>query len=218
MRPGFINSFQPSRDPPPPGLSIYDYFHSGSASGLTVSLFSRGTNAAFMQLGNTNPASGEVSATPFFVGSTGCRVDTLGVEAATGSTGPTTVRVGIYDNAPFGAGSIYPRNLLASGSLTWSFFEFTLKRAAIGLDLTEGLYWLAFVIEVPGGRAWTAPTSGGSRHPEEPFMGTVGGSGALSYYVGGQPTLPLTYPSGALVADFATSQSKRAPSFFLELS
>jgi hypothetical protein len=218
MRPGFINSFQPARDPPPPGLSIYDYFHSGSASGLTVSRFSRGTNAAFMQLGSTDPASGEVSATPFFVGSTGCRVDTLGVEAASLSTFVSlTAQVGIYDNAPFGANSIYPRNLLASGSLTWASSEVGLKRAAIGLDLTEGLYWLAFVVSFQS-RSWTAPTPDGGRHPEEPFMGTVGGSGALSYYVSGAPTLPLTYPSGALVANFATSQSKRAPSFFLELS
>jgi hypothetical protein len=217
MRPGFINSFQPARDPPPPALSIYDYFHTGSASGLTVSRMSRGTNASFMQLGTTNPAANEVSATPFFVGSTGCRVDTLGVEAASVSSFVSvTVQVGIYDNAPFGTGSIYPRNRLAVGpSLTWASSEVGLKRAAIGLDLTEGLYWLAFVVSGQF-RSWAAPTAN-ARHPEVPFLGMVGADGAFSYYVSGAPTLPLTYPSGANVATTST-QAKRAPSFFLELS
>jgi hypothetical protein len=218
MRPGFINSFQPARDPPPPGLSIYDYFHSGSASGLTVSRFSRGTNASSSQIGNVSPGAAEASATPFFVGSTGCRVDTLGVEAVGVSSFLTvSVEVGIYDNAPFGAGSIYPRNRLASGQIDYvTSSEVGLKRTAIGLDLTEGLYWLAFVVISPvNPRSWTAPTPD-DRHPEVPFMGTVGQDSAFSYYVGG-PTLPATYPSGALVANNAT-QSKRAPSFFLELS
>jgi len=186
---------------------------------LTVSRFSRGTNAASSQLGTTSPAAAEVSATPFFVGSQGCRVDTIGVEARSVSSFATvSVEVGIYDNAPFGAGSIYPRNRLASGQIDYvTPSEVGLKRTAIGLDLTEGLYWLVFVITSPfNPRSWTAPVPD-DRHPEVPFMGTVGQDSAFSYYVGGQLTLPATYPSGALVATAAT-QSKRAPSFFLELS
>ena len=218
MRPGFINSFQPARDPPPPGLSIYDYFHSGNASGLTVSRLSRGTNAASSQLGSVSPTAGSVSATPFFVGSTGCRIDTLGVEAISfGGFFSAIVQVGIYDNASFGAGSIYPRNLLASGQINYAVAELGLKLTAIGLDLTEGLYWLAFVItSSPNVRAWTAPVPD-DRHPEVPFMGTVNQNSAFSYYVVSQPTLPLTYPSGALVANNST-QSERAPSLFLEIS
>jgi hypothetical protein len=126
-----------------------------------------------------------------------------------------TAQVGIYDNAPFGANSIYPRNLLASGSLTWASSEVGLKRAAIGLDLTEGLYWLAFVVSFQS-RSWTAPAPD-ARHPEVPFLGMSEANGAFSYYVAGTPTLPSTYPSGANVATNAT-QSKRSPSFFLELS
>jgi len=167
-----------------------------------------------------------VSATPFFVGSKGCRIDTLGVEAVGSSPQFVTlsVRVGIYDNAPFGAGSIYPRNLLASGQIDYAPAfppEIGLKRTAIGLDLTEGLYWLACVVLPPTNmKAWAAPVPD-DRHPEVPFMGTgsgvAGGGVAFSYYVLSQPTLPLTYPSGALVANSST-QSERAPSIFLEIS
>lgn len=206
-------------------LSPWDYYHVGAASGLSVSVFSRGTGSNAHQFGTTQPGAAELSASPFWVGRTGLTITSLGVRASAVSAFATvSVELGVFDNAPLSDRSIYPRNRLAVGTVSYvTTSEVGLKRVNIApLELSEGLYWFTFLVISPTNpRSWNAPVPD-SRHPETPFMGrgpSVAANGpnpTFGYYVGGQLNTPSAYPAGALISDSSTP-SKRCPAIFTEV-
>jgi hypothetical protein len=220
MRPGFINSFEPSRDGPSGGgvvgnITPFDYYHVSGNSGLNVPGLARGTTSVYNSYVTTTPLAGEAYATPFWVGASGAIVDTLGVMVTGTFSSNINMQLGIYDNAPLGAGSIYPRNLLASANLSGITSD-GMRRTTIARGLSEGLYWLAFIrlASSTGGANFFCPSTSDA-FPESGLLGynTDGVTYVGGYYSTGQTSLPSTFPSGAL---FALNTSKAPPSIFTE--
>lgn len=146
MRPGFINSFQPSRDPVVQPLPLpSDYWHVSNAnyaaSAYTPQQSITGTGAASWGLNTTNT----LFAVPFFVGRRGRTVTALGGRWVTAPTAGAILKIGIYDVLPASAHNVYPQNLVASVefALTGSTGVQT-GTLSSPVNLPNGLYWIAF--------------------------------------------------------------------------
>lgn len=220
MRPGFINSFEPSRVGPSGGalgtITPFDYYHVSGNSGLIVNGLSRGTASTYYDYGTNGALAGDAYAMPFWVGASGATIDTLGVRVTGTFASNINIQLGIYDNAPFGAGSIYPRNLLASANISGitadGFFKTSVPRI-----LSEGLYWLAFMrLASSTNSANFYCANGTDVFPEAGLLGysTDGATYIGGYCATGQSSLPSTFPSGA---SFASSASKQPIAIFVEL-
>jgi hypothetical protein len=196
-------------------ITPFDYYHVSGNSGLTVSGLSRGAASAYNSQGAYTPLAEEAYVMPFWVGASGARIDTLGVMVSGTSSSNINTQLGIYDNAPLGAGSIYPRNLLASVNLS-GITSNGMKKATISRSLTEGLYWLAFIrlSSSTGNASFWSPNSSDIL-PDAGLLGysTDGVTPVSGYYATGQTSLPSAFPSGAL---FATNGTKRSISIFAE--
>ena len=220
MRPGFINSFEPSRAGPSGGalgtITPFDYYHLAGNSGFTARALSRGTASTYATYEQSSATSGDAYAMPFWVGSSGVIVDTLGVQVGGTFGSNINIQLGIYDNAPFGAGSIYPRNLLTSATISGITSD-GMRKTFVSYRLSEGLYWLAF-IRLPSSlnSATFFCANGTDVFPEAALLGygTDGATRVGGYFVTAQSSLPSTFPSGA---SFASSASNRPIAIFVEL-
>jgi hypothetical protein len=146
MRPGFINSFMPSRDPVVQPLPLpSDYWHVSNANYAASAFLPQQsypfTGASTWNL-NTNNL---LYAVPFFVGRLGRTVTALGGRWVSAPTAGAIFKIGIYDVLPASAHNVYPQSLVAS-------VEFTLTGStgvqtgtlSSPVNLPNGLYWLAF--------------------------------------------------------------------------
>jgi hypothetical protein len=145
MRPGFINSFQPSRDPVVQPLPLpSDYWHVSNAK-YTSSAFLPQQSYPFTGVGTWGLAANTLYAVPFFVGRRGRTVTALGGRWVGAPTAGAILKIGIYDVLPASAHNVYPQNLVASVefALTGSTGVQT-GALASSVNLPNGLYWIAF--------------------------------------------------------------------------
>ena len=144
MRPGFINSFMPSRDPVVQPLPLpSDYWHVSNAD-YTASPYT--PQQSYIGSGGATYGLGlnEVVFLPFFVGRLGRTVTEMGLLLTTAPTLPAGAKLGIYDCLPATAYNVYPQNLVAS--VTVSFAAATGRQVAplaSPVSLPNGLYWIA---------------------------------------------------------------------------
>jgi hypothetical protein len=199
MRPGFINSFQPARDPIVQPLPLpSDYWHVSNAK-YAASAFApqqslTGTGVNSWNLNSTNL----LYAVPFFVGRRGRTVTALGGRWVTAPTAGAILKIGIYDVLPAAAHNVYPQSLVAS-------VEFTLTGStgvqtgtlASPVNLANGLYWLAFARRSGSSGSIRAINSGGANQTagRSPLQWT---GATLNTYL--QVTLP---DASALPSSFA---------------
>jgi hypothetical protein len=142
MRPGFINSFVPSRDPAPPNPLPSDYWHESNANYTSGNYAPQqsyiGTGGGGYSLGLN-----EVVFLPFFVGRRGRTVTEMGLRLTAAPTVPAGAKLGIYSCLPASAYNLYPQNLVASATV--SFTNTTGRQVASlsPVSLPNGLYWIA---------------------------------------------------------------------------
>lgn len=146
MRPGFINSFQPARDPVVQPLPLpSDYWHVSNAN-YSASAFLPQQSYPFTGVGSWNlSTSNLLYAVPFFVGRAGRTVTALGARWVSAPTVGAILKIGIYDVLPASAHNVYPQNRVASVefALTGSTGVQT-GALASSVNLPNGLYWIAF--------------------------------------------------------------------------
>lgn len=146
MRPGFINSFAPAitqTESTQPSPLPSDYWHVSNAD-YTASPYTPqqsyiGTGGASYGLGLN-----EVVFLPFFVGRLGRTVTEMGLLLTVAPTLPAGAKLGIYDCLPASVYNVYPQNLVAS--VTVSFTAATGRQVAplaSPVSLPNGLYWIA---------------------------------------------------------------------------
>jgi len=144
MRPGFINSFMPSRDPVVQPLPLpSDYWHVSNAD-YTGSAYA--PQQSYIGTGGANYAlaTNQVVFLPFFVGRLGRTVTEMGLLLVAAPTLPAGAKLGIYDCLPASAYNVYPQNLVAS--VTVSFVAAAGRQVAplaSPVSLSNGLYWIA---------------------------------------------------------------------------
>jgi hypothetical protein len=142
MRPGFINSFTPSRDPVPPNPLPSDYWHESNAN-YTSSPYAPqqsyiGTGGASYSL-----VSDQVVFLPFFVGRRGRTVTQMGLRLVAAPTVPAGAKLGIYSCLPASAYNLYPQNLVASATVSFTNTTGRQVAALSPVSLPNGLYWIA---------------------------------------------------------------------------
>lgn len=143
MRPGFINSFQPSRDPVVQPLPLpSDYWHVSNAD-YTASPYT--PQQSYIGTGGTSYSlvGNQVVFLPFFVGRLGRTVTEMGLRLVNAPAIPAGAKIGIYSCLPASAYNLYPQNLIAS--VTVSFTNTTGRQVASlsPVALANGLYWIA---------------------------------------------------------------------------
>lgn len=145
MRPGFINSFQPSRDPvvqSPPLPS--DYWHVSNANYAASAFLPQQSYPFSVGTFGLNTIN-SLFAVPFFVGRRGRTVTALGARWVSAPAAVAIFKIGIYDVLPASAHNVYPQNRVAS-------IEFSLAGSTgvqtgtltSPVTLPNGLYWIAF--------------------------------------------------------------------------
>ena len=148
MRPGFIGSFTPAVIQTEVTMPVTaplpsDYWHVSNAnyaaSPYTPQQSYIGTGGASYSLLNN-----QVVFLPFFVGRRGRIVTEMGLRLVNPPTVPAGAKLGIYSCLPASAYNVYPQNLVAS--VTVSFTNTTGRQVASLLSpvsLPNGLYWIA---------------------------------------------------------------------------
>jgi hypothetical protein len=146
MRPGFINSFMPARDPVVQPLPLpSDYWHVSNAN-YAASAFLPQQSYPFTGVGSWGlNTTNLLYAVPFFVGRSGRTVTSLGARWVVAPTAGAVLKIGIYDVLPASAHNVYPQNRVASVefALTGSTGVQT-GTLASPVTLPNGLYWIAF--------------------------------------------------------------------------
>lgn len=196
MRPGFINSFIPSRDPVPPAQvpQVWDFrretqsLDGWSVFGIPTGFFTGSGGALSANLN-------VISARPFFVGSQGLQIS--GLELLGSGVGVN--RLGIYRCADPSAKDLYPTTLMKDfGDLvtTGTPAVWTLPGSVF---LPNGLYYTAYKL-TSGGSAFVYHTSGTT---DSQVLGyTTAGIPNVAITVADMTAgLPATFPSGGVCTD-----------------
>jgi hypothetical protein len=204
MRPGFINSFMPSRDPVAQPLPLpSDYWHVSNAN-YAASAFLPQQSYPFTGVGSWGlNTTNLLYAVPFFVGRSGRTVTSLGARWVVAPTAGAVLKIGIYDVLPASAHNVYPQNRVAN-------VEFALIGStgvqtgtlASPVNLPNGLYWIAFARRSGSSGSIRALNSLGSNQMagRNPLQWT--GSTLNAYLPVALPdasALPATFAAGATI-------------------
>lgn len=145
MRPGFINSFQPSRDPAAAVTPLpSDYWHVSNGSYSSSAFAPQQSVASGLQGYSPTPVANGIWAAPFFVGRLGRTVSALGARWTSAPATGAIIKLAIYNCLPATARDVYPQALVASVELTLANVT-GVQTAALAspVSLPNGLYWIA---------------------------------------------------------------------------
>jgi hypothetical protein len=205
MRPGFINSFMPARDPvvqTPPLPS--DYWHVSNAN-YAASAFLPQQSYPFSVASFGLNTINNLFAVPFFVGRLGRTVTALGARWVTAPAAGAIFKIGIYDVLPASAHNVYPQNRVAS-------VEFTLTGStgvqtgtlSSPVNLPNGLYWIAFARRSGLSGTIRCLNGGGfnqmaGRNPLQWTGSALGVNTYLQVALPDASALPATFAAGATI-------------------